>query len=77
MDVKAQLLDIIQDYVDFPASEIDTSAPFKEVAALDSFIFIELVSGIEERFLISIPNSDLREFRTLNDIIAYIEKRLS
>ncbi len=77
MDIKAILLDIIQDYIDFPASEIDTSAPFKAVAALDSFMYIEMISALEEKFGINIPNADLRTFKTIDDIIAYVEKRVS
>ncbi|MBR4774673.1 MAG: acyl carrier protein [Bacteroidales bacterium] len=77
MDIKAQLTEIIQDYVDFPASEIDPQMPLKEVAALDSFVLIELIASIEDRFCISIPNEDVKDFKTLNDMIKYLEKKLA
>ena len=77
MDIKKQLLDIVQDYIDFPASEIDPKVPLKKVAALDSFILIEMISSIEEKFGISISNSDVKEFKTLEDMILYLEKRLA
>lgn len=74
MDIKAQLNDIIQDYIDSPASEIDPNAPLKEVAALDSFVLIELIARIEDYFCISIPNEDVKQFKTLNDMVKYLEK---
>ena len=77
MDTKAQVLDIVQDYVDFPVEEIETDKSFKATVGMDSFIMIEMVSSIENRFGISIPNSDLKNFNTLNDIISYIDYRKS
>lgn len=77
MDIKKELLDIIQDYVDFPVAEINTAASFAESAGLDSFVFIEMVSAIEEHFGITIPNGDLIGFRTIDDIVSYLSGRLS
>ena len=77
MDVRKEFLDILQDYIDFPVSEIQTNLPFKAVSGVDSFIFIEMISTVEEHFHLRIPNSDLLTLRTIDDIIAYIEKRLS
>ena len=77
MDIKEQLISVVQDYIDFPASEIDPDLPLRKVAALDSFVLIELISSIEERFGLSIPNEDIKEFKTLNDMIHYLEKRLA
>ena len=77
MDIKAQLIEIIQDYIDFPASEINPDMPLKTVAALDSFVLIELIASIEDRFCISISNEDVKDFKTLNDMIHYLEKKLA
>ena len=71
-EVKKAFLDVLQDYVDFPVADVDTSAAFKAASGMDSFVFIELISSVEDRFGIRIPNSDLRDFKTIDDIIAYI-----
>ena len=70
MDTKETLLDIIREYVDVPADEINTDQAFKTAMGVDSFIFMAMISSIEERFNLSIPNSDLLTFKTLDDIIA-------
>ena len=77
MDTKTQLLDIVQDYVDFTAQEIEPDKSFKATVGMDSFIMMEMVGSIEDRFGISIPNCDLKNFNTLNDIISYIDYRKS
>ena len=77
MDIKGKLISVVQDYIDFPATEIDPDIPLRKVAALDSFVLIELIASIEENFGISIPNEDVKEFKTLNDMIHYLEKRVS
>ena len=77
MDTKEALLDIIREYVDVPADEINTDQAFKTAMGVDSFIFMAMISSIEERFNLSIPNSDLKGFSTIDDIIRYIEARVN
>jgi Acyl carrier protein len=75
MDVKKEFMDILQDYVDFPVNEIHTDEPFKAASGVDSFVFIEMISSVEDHFGIRIPNSDLGAFRTVDDIVGYIERK--
>ena len=77
MDVKKEFLDILQDYVDFPVEEVNTDEAFKAASGIDSFVFIEMISAIEEHFGITIPNADLQGFTTISDIIRYIEARVA
>lgn len=76
-EVKKVFLDILQDYVEFPVADVDTTQAFKAASGVDSYVFIELISAVEERFGIRIPNSDLREFETIDDIIHYIEAKIA
>ena len=76
MDIRKELLEILQDYVEIPIGQINTSGSFREEGAVDSFVFIEMVSAIEEHFGISIPNADLIGFRSIDDIVAYLTGRL-
>jgi acyl carrier protein len=75
MNTKASFLDLLQDYVEFPVNEIPTSQPFKAVAGIDSFTLIELISSLEDRFSLSIPDCDLVNFKTIDDIVQYIDAR--
>jgi acyl carrier protein len=75
MNVKKEFLDILQDYVEFPVEEIHTDEPFKTASGVDSFVFIEMISSVEDHFGIRVPNADLVNFKTIDDIVGYIEKK--
>ncbi len=73
MDVKEELLDIVTEYIDTSKDKIDTSVGLKFIG-LNSFVMLSMVAEIEEHFNISIPDTKLSEFNTLDDIIRYIEQ---
>lgn len=73
MNVRAELVEIISEYVEIPAEVINTSESLKLGIGLDSFATLSLISSIEEHFNIAIPDDKLHEFKTLDDIIAYVE----
>lgn len=74
MDIKAKLLTIVDDYVDIDAAHIDTSKPLKFACGINSFVMLAMVSAIEEEFDVRIPDEKLYEFKTLDDIIEFLEK---
>ncbi|WP_349401866.1 acyl carrier protein [Candidatus Phytoplasma solani] len=50
---------------------------FKEDLGLDSLDALELIIEIEKIFNISISDATLQNFKTVEDIVIYIEKNLS
>ena len=70
MDVKKEFLTILQDYVDFPVDEIPTDDAFKSASGVDSFMLIEIISAIEDKFkiLAIVTNRDLRAKRIPKEI---------
>lgn len=75
MNVKTDILNILQDYIEAPVDEIATDMPFKVVASIDSFMLIELIAAIEDHFGVAISNTDLGGFKTIDDIVAYVESK--
>lgn len=57
-----------------------TDLDFTEKTRLDkaydfsSLSLIQLICGIEDEFDIEIPNSEIKKFKTVKDVINYIEK---
>lgn len=76
MNVRSEFLNILQSYIDFPVEELPTDEGFKASSGIDSFTLIELIAETEEKFSLSIPNTALMQFRTINDIIGYIESNI-
>lgn len=72
MDIKKELLDIVCEYVDLPAEKINTSEGL-QFAGLDSFALLSMVSSIESKFGITIPNESLKTLKTLDDFIVLIQ----
>ena len=75
MNVKTDILNILQDYIEAPVDEIATDMPFKAVANIDSFMLIELIAAIEDHFGVAISNTDLGGFKTIDDIVAYVKSK--
>ena len=75
MSAKTDILSILQDYIEAPVEEIATDMPFKAVASIDSFMLIELIATIEDHFGVTISNTDLVGFNTIDDIVAYVESK--
>jgi len=54
------------------ASKITGETRLTEDLGLDSFGGVEIMFEIEEAFNLKIPDSDIEQVRTVNDIVTYI-----
>lgn len=77
MDKRAQIAEIIRTITKKPAAPGPDESLF-DSGILDSFALPDMVSAIEQRFGISIPDSDLnpRKFDSIARIESYLESRL-
>ena len=66
-----QIKEILKDTMDIDESKITLDAKLKEDLELDS---VELIMSAEEEFGIEIPDEDVMNFKTVNDIVNYIEE---
>lgn len=69
-----QIKEILKDTMDIDESKITLDAKLKEDLELDSLDSIELIMSAEEEFGIEIPDEDVMNFKTVNDIVNYIEE---
>lgn len=76
MDTKAEVLEILGNYVDMPVDDIDTSVGFKFAAGLDSFVLLSFIGEIEDHFGISIPNDNFMKMTKLDDVISYVNSQV-
>ena len=72
--VLAQIKEILKDTMDIDESKITLDAKLKEDLELDSLDSVELIMSAEEEFGIEIPDEDVMNFKTVNDIVNYIEE---
>lgn len=69
-----QIKEILKDTMDINESKITLDAKLKEDLELDSLDSVELIMSAEEEFGIEIPDEDVMNFKTVNDIVNYIEE---
>ena len=69
-----QIKEILKDTMDIDESKITLDAKIKEDLELDSLDSVELIMSAEEEFGIEIPDEDVMNFKTVNDIVNYIEE---
>ena len=64
-----QIKEILKDTMDIDESKITLDAKLKEDLELDSLDSVELIMSAEEEFGIEIPDEDVMNFKTVNDIV--------
>ena len=69
-----QIKEILKDTMDIDESKITLDAKLTEDLELDSLDSVELIMSAEEEFGIEIPDEDVMNFKTVNDIVNYIEE---
>ena len=69
-----QIKEILKDTMDIDESKITLDAKLKEDLELDSLDSVELIMSAEEEFGFEIPDEDVMNFKTVNDIVNYIEE---
>jgi len=70
-DTQEKVLEIIENVLGRGAS----GDRLREDLGMDSLDEVELILSLEEGFGIEIPDEDAARYRTVQDIVDYIEKR--
>lgn len=70
--VKALILDELQ----VEESKVTEEATFESDLGADSLDAIELITGIEDEFGVSIPDEEAMQLRTVGAIVDFLEKNL-
>ena len=69
-----QIKKILGETKDNEEEKIKLDAKLKDDLNLDSLDSVELIMSAEEEFGIEIPDEDVMNFKTVNDIVNYIEE---
>jgi acyl carrier protein len=77
---RAEVLDAIKEHLSqrgIEAGEVTESSDLAKDLGLDSLDTVELTLGLEERFGIEIPDTELEGVTTVGDAVTLIEKKVS
>lgn len=65
---------ILAKHLRVDVADIDENANLIEDLGADSLDTVEILMALEEAFDIEIPDEVAMKFKTINDLVAYIEK---
>ena len=69
-----EIIEVLAQYTDVPAEEINETSHLIDDLELNSFDVLTIVSDFEDAYGVSIPDEQIMEFRTVADIEEYLEK---
>lgn len=65
---------LIAEVLQIPPERVTPEVALDEIAQLDSLSLVEIASALDETFEVRVPSDDLGSARTLNDILAIVER---
>ena len=68
-----QLAEIISNYIDIDPSEVQSGVSLRSDLGMSSLDMINMAVEIEDTFNISLPNSEIINISTVDELIKYIE----
>ena len=74
MDKLEKTRNLIAEVLQLPPERVTPEAALDEIAQLDSLSLVEIASALDDAFEVRVPSDDLASARTLNDILAIVER---
>lgn len=75
-DTRDQVVEICLQVIEMQPDEITLDDEFRSFAHIDSLKALDLMTALERHFQIKLPERELREFETINKVIASVERHL-
>ncbi len=68
-----QIRDILAKQLQIDADKITMTTDIAEDLGADSLDVVEMLMTIEEEFGVTVPDDDVMAFKTVGDVVAYLE----
>ena len=75
-DITSKVKTIIVDKLGVDEADVQEAASFANDLGADSLDIVEMVMSLEEEFEIIINDESIHEFRTVGDVVAFIEDNI-
>lgn len=73
--MRDKILAIIRENITTEGLELTDDLQLTTAAGINSFEFISAIAALEEAFGIEIPDNVLASFRSIGDVVRYIEEK--
>jgi len=71
-----KVIKILSDQLGIDEDQINKDTDIMEGLGADSLDVVEMIMSIEEEFEITITDEEVHEFKTVGDVVAYLEENL-
>lgn len=72
-EIRIGLAEIVNEVTGIPAADIQLEKSFTDDLDVDSISMLEVVTAAEDKFSISIPDSEVKSLKTVGDAVSFIE----
>lgn len=72
-EILAGLAEIFEEFVDVEPSEVKPEASLVDDLTVDSLSMVEIIVSAQDRFGVEIPDAELKNLRTVQDVISYVQ----
>jgi acyl carrier protein len=66
--------EIVEEIADVPANEIAAGKSFVGDLDIDSLSMLEIAVAAQDKFGVEIPDDELKDLATVQDVVAYVAK---
>ncbi|EQC50082.1 acyl carrier protein [Bacteriovorax sp. BSW11_IV] len=73
--MEEKVIKLVSDATKIDIAKIKPETSFVDDLNLDSLDIVELMMKMEDEFGVEIPEEDAEGLKTVNDVVAYIEKK--
>ena len=75
MSIEEQVRKIVADNLSHPVESVQLDSDLVTDLKADSIDSVELVMAVEDEFSITIPEDDMRNLKTVGDIVKYVNEK--
>jgi acyl carrier protein len=73
-EILAGFAEILDEIAGVPAADVTPEKSFLDDLDLDSLTMVEVATAAEDKFNVKIPDDDLKDLKTVQDAVIYVEK---
>jgi acyl carrier protein len=76
-EILTGLAEIIDEIAGVPADEVTPEKNFVDDLDIDSLSMVEIAVAAQDKFGVEIPDDQLKDLKTVQDVITYVHKNVS
>ncbi|GAB3251579.1 acyl carrier protein [Alteromonas gracilis] len=74
-EIRAGLAELVNEVTGIDADQVQMEKSFVDDLDVDSLSMVEVVVAAEEKFGVTIPDSEVKNLKTVGDAVTFIEKQ--